>query len=262
MKMKYLLIFCLFQGLMSCSENKKAKSASGEIDIEGAIENAEGRRKADPGASGGNKCLLGYQTGYDKILSGDEVCAITGFSKEVMETKSSTVLKNPEHHSFEYRFTNGRIQTIPQIGQKLAMPDVIGISAIKAISLAAFESTYRVITDEEMKVAEGTLNDVTDGNTGTPDADAALAKAREKNMSKDQIKKTGGEMLDIIKDVSRGYRTIEGLGDAARWNTVSRELVVLQNGVQFMIHSNVSEDNEKNKSVAIELARIVLNKCK
>jgi len=262
MKMKYFLILCLLQVLISCADNKKTKSASGEIDLDEAIENAEGRRKTDPAASGGNKCLLGYQTGYDKILSGDEVSAVTGFSKEVMTTKSSTVLKNPEHHRFEYRFANGRIQTIPQIGQKLAMPDVISISNIKPLSLSAFESTYRVITDEEMKVAEGSLNDVTAGNTGTPDADAALAKAREKNVSNDQIKKTGGEMLDIIKDVSRGYRTIDGLGDAARWNTVSRELVVLQNGVQFMIHSNVSEDNEKNKSVAIELARIVLNKCK
>lgn len=262
MRIKYLLFICLLQGLMSCSDNKKTQSASGGIDLEGAIKNAEGRRKADPNASGGNKCLLAYQTGYDRILSGEEVSAVTGFSKAVMKTKSATVLKNPEYHSFEFRFDNGRIQTIPGINQELAMPDVISISAIKPLSLSSFESTYRVIADEEMKLAEGALADVTEGRTGNADADAALEQAGEKNVSREQIRKTGGEVLNIIKEVSRGYRTVDGLGDAARWNTVSKELVVLQNGVQFLIASDISDDNEKNRSVAIELARIVLNKCK
>jgi len=62
--------------------------------------------------------------------------------------------------------------------------------------------------------------------------------------------------------VSKGYRTVEGLGDAAVWNVVTNELYVLQNGVKFEIRTDIANDTEKNKSVAVKLAEIVLNKCK
>lgn len=262
MKAKYLLVLSLFIGLASCSENKKSKSNLGEVDLESAIENAESRRKTDPNASGENKCLLGYQTKYDQLLSEEEVIAATGFSKDVMKTKSSTVLKNPEFHSFEYKFGNGRMRTVPMMDHKMQMPDVVKVQSIKAISLLAFERTYKVISDEEMQVAKDVLNDAADGKSGDAEADAALKKAEELNVSKEQVKEIGGGIMDAIKEVSKGYRVVDNLGDAARWNIVSNELYVLQNGVQFVILSEVNDENEKNKAVAIELAKQVLNKCK
>lgn len=262
MKTIYLLVVSLFLTLTSCSENKGKESNSDNINLESAIENAESRRKTDPNASGGNKCLLDYQTKYNQLLSEDEVIAATGFSKDVMKTKSSTVLKNPEYHSFEYKFNNGRMQTIPMLNRKMAMPDVIGVKSIKAISLSAFESTYRIISDEEMQVAKDALNDAADGKSGDAEADAAVKKAEKLNVSKDQVKEIGGGIMDVMKNVSKGYRVVDNLGDAARWNIVSNELYVLQNGVQVVITSNVNDDNEKNKSVAIDLAKNILNKCK
>lgn len=262
MKTKYLLIFSLFIGLASCSENKSNKSNSGDVDLESAIENAENRRKADPDASGGNKCLLDYVTKYDQILSEADLITATGFSKDVMETKYNKALKNPEYHSFEYKFKNGRKQEIKQIGMEMAMPDVVKLQAIKAISLSAFENTYKAISDEEMQVAKDVLNDAADGKSGDADADAAVKKAAEKNVSTEQVKKTGGSIMDAIKEVSQGYRVVDNLGDAARWNIVSQELYVLQNGVQFVILCKVNDDIEKNKTTAIELANIILNRCK
>lgn len=262
MKAKYLLVISLFIGLASCSENKSTTSNAGEVDLESAIENVESRRKADPNASGGNKCLLEYQTKYNQLLNEDEVIAATGFSKDVLKTKSSTVLKNPEYHSFEYKFSNGRMRTVSIMDRKLQMPDVIVIQSIKAISLSAFESTYKSISDEEMQAAKDVLNDATEGKSGDAEADAAVKKAEELNVSKKQVKKIGGGIMDAIKEVSKGYRVVDHLGDAARWNIVSNELYVLQNGVQFVIRSEINDDNEKNKAVAIDLAKQILEKCK
>lgn len=261
MKAKYLLVLSLFMALASCSENKSTKSDSGDVDLESAIKNAESRRKADPNASGGNKCLLDYQTRYDQILNEANVLTATGFSKDVMETKSNKSLKNPEYHEFIYKFKNGRVSKKPGITKGMALPDVVKVESIKAISLSAFENTYRAISDEEMQVAKDALNDAADGKSGDAEADAAVKKAEDQNVSKEQVKDIGGGIMDMMKEVSKGYRVVENLGDAARWNIVSNELYVLQNGVQFVILCDVNDDNEKNKSVAIELAKNILKKC-
>lgn len=262
MKTRYFLIASLFWALASCSENKGKKSGSDNVDLESAIENAESRRKSDPNASGGNQCLLDYQTKYDQLLSEADVITATGFSKDVMQIKNNKALKNPEYHSFEYKFKNGRVSKKTGITQGLAIPDVVKMKDIKAISLSAFESTYRAISDEEIQVAKDVLNDAAEGKSGDAEADAAVKKAEELNVSKEQVKDIAGGMMDAMKEVSKGYRIVENLGDAARWNIVSNELYVLQNGVQFVILSDVDDDKETNKSVAIKLAEIVLNKCK
>ena len=261
MKAKYLLVLSLFIELASCSENKGTKSNSGEVDLESAIENAESRRKADPDASGGNKCLLDYQAKYDQLLSEADVLIATGFSKDAMETKNNKTLKNPEYHEFIYKFKNGRVSKTG-ITKGLPMPDVVKIGNIKAISLSAFESTYRAISDEEMKVAKDALNNAADGKSGDAEADAVVKKAEDQNVSKEQVKEIGSGIMDVMKEVSKGYTNVEGLGDAAVWNTVTSELFVLQNGVKFEIRTDISNDTEKNKSVAIGLAKTILDKCK
>lgn len=260
MKARYFLVASIFLALASCSENKGKKSGSDNIDLESAIENAESRRKADPNASGGNKCLLGYQVKYDQLLSEEDVVTATGFSKDVMATKNNTALKNPEYHSFEYKFKNGRVSE-SGITKGIAMPDVIAVSSIKAISLSAFENTYKAIADEEIQVAKDALKDATEGKSGDAEADEAVEKAEKLNVSKEQVNEIASGMMDVMKEVSRGYRIVDNLGDAARWNLVSNELYVLQNGVQFVILSDINDNNETNKSVAIKLAKIILNKC-
>ncbi len=261
MNTKHLLILYFFLGIMSCSGNSSKLNNSGEINLEGTIKNDESKGKTDLNTLGTNTCLLDYQTKYDQLLNESDVLTVTGFSKDVMKVKYNKALQNTENHSYIYKFTNRRIQTVPGINQKLEMPDLVIISSIKVISLSAFESTYKAISDEDMHAAKDVLKDAVEGNSGNKDAEAALEKAREKDVSKEQIKKTGSEIMDVMKEVSKGYRIVNGLGDAARWNIVSNELIVLQNGVQFIIRSDVSADNEKNKSVAIDLAKIIINKC-
>lgn len=244
--------------LYSCGNGGEKKQNGNDINIEAVINS----KSTDPNAKGDNKCLLDYQQKYDALLSESDVIAATGFSGKTPETKYNKALKNPEYHGFKYKFKNGRKGKVKGLDMQMELPDVVEIRSIKPMSLNAFNQNYRAISDEEMNVAKDVLDEVADGKSGDAEADAALKKAKEQNISKEQIKKTGGGVMDAMKEVSKGYRTVEGLGDAARWNVVSNELYVLQNGVQFVILSEVSNDNEKNKPVAITLAKIILDKCK
>jgi hypothetical protein len=133
---------------------------------------------------------------------------------------------------------------------------------IKPMSPTTFNQSYREVTDEQMQAANDALDEIAEGNSGDANADKAMKKAKEQNISKDQIKKTGGTLTGAFKEVSKGYRTVEGLGDAAVWNLVTNDLYVLQNGVKFEIRTDVSNDTEHNKTVAVKLAQIVLSKCK
>ena len=261
MKLNYVLIIG-FLMIISCSDKNNSTSNPGEIDLESAIENAESRRKADPNASGGNKCLLDFQSKYDQLLSEQDILTATRFSKDLMEIKYQKVLKNPEYHEMVYNFKNKRVSYIPQIKMKAEIKDAISVRSIKPMSLTQFENSYKAISEEEMQVARDMVDDVTEGNSGEADAEAAMQKAKEQNISNEQIKETSNVMMDAFKKVSEGYRVVDGLGDAARWNIVTNELTVLQNGVQFQIMSDVSNDLEKNKSVAIDLAKKILDKCK
>ena len=262
MKINFLLLLSFSLLIFSCSGKSGSKSNSDDINLEDAIQNAENRRKTDPNASGGNKCLLEYQNKYDQLISEAEVLSATGFAKQTLEAEYKKTLDNPEYHSFKFTFANGRLKKFPFLKQKIAAPDNIAIQSIKAISLAAFENSNKVISDEETEATKVVLKDVTEGNSGDAKADATAKKAQELNVSTEEINKTGGDMLDTFKNISKGYSVVNDLGEAARWNTVTSELSVLENGVQFVIWCDVNDDTEKNKSVAIVLAKIILNKCK
>lgn len=244
--------------LFSCGNSDNKKQNGNDINLDAVINS----KSNDPNAKGDNKCLLDYQSKYDALLSEEDVLAATGFSKDVMETKYNKVLKNPENHEFVYIFENGRMGKIPGIKSEMAVPDLVAIRSIKPMSLTTFNQSYQAATDEQVQAANDALKDIADGNSGDADADEAMKKAKEQNISKDEIKKTGGALTDVFKEVSKGYRAVEGLGDAACWNIVTNELYVLQNGVKFEIRTDISNDTEKNKSVAVKLAEIVLNKCK
>lgn len=262
MKTKHIITTLIFWSLIACSESQKTKSTSGEIDLESAIENAENRKKSDPNSSGGNKCLLEFQNQYDQLLSEVQVISATGFSKNNLETKYQKVMKNPEYHEYLFKFKNKRKGKINGFDQEMELPDVVTVRGIKPMSLTDFENTYRAITDEEMDLANQTMDDMLEGKTNDSQAEAAMEEIDKQDVSKEQVKEVSGKMMDAFKEISEGYRIVKNLGDAARWNLVSNELMVLQNGVKFEIRTDLSNDPKVNQKVAFELAQIILNKCK
>lgn len=251
-----ITLLCLT--LFSCGNNDGKKQNGNDINLDAVINS----KSNDPNAKGDNKCLLDYQNKYDALLAETDVLNATGFSKDVMETKYNNRLNNPENDEFVYKFKNGRMGKVRGFNNEMQLPDMIVVRSIKPMSPTTFNQTYREVTDEQMQAANDALDEIAEGNSGDADADKAMKKAKEQNIGKDQIKKTGGALTGAFKEVSKGYRTVEGLGDAAVWNVVTNELYVLQNGVKFEIRTDISNDTEKNKSVAVKLAEIVLSKCK
>ncbi len=244
--------------LLSCEGNNKL-SVDDKKDLEAAIGNA-GYPDSDSGPAGGNKCLLQYQQQYDQLLSEADVLTLTGFSKSVMSTDYAKVMK-PEHHSFKFTFANKRIGKVKGIDHELELKDMVAVAGIKAMSLKQFKESYRIVTEEEIKLAKEALDNVVDGKSGNKDAEKAMEKATEHKVSKETIKNTGNDILGIIKEVSAANTVVTGLGDAAVWNFVSNDLFVLHKGVKFEVKVDIGSDGEKNKTIALQLANIILNKC-
>lgn len=258
---KYLIILtAILMG--ACSGNKEGENAGtmGGIDVEGAIKNAESRRKTDPNASGGNKCLLDYQKKLDQLLTADMVIRATGFSESVMDSSYLKIM-GPAYHRVQYNFKNNRKGPVRGLKGEYEQKDVITLGSVKPISLTQFEDSYRVITEEEEQVAKEAFEDLTDGKSGDKQADEAMKKLKENNIDVATVKKAGGALMDAFKEISAGYRAEKGLGDAARWNVATTQMTVLQNGVQFELYVEISNDAEKNREAAIAIAKEILKKC-
>ncbi len=260
-KMKLVQVFvpmciaCLV--LFSCNQTEQTNQHNPEIQLDAVINS----QSKDPNAKGDNKCLLAYQEKYDALLSETDVLNATGFSKEVLKTKYNTLLKNKEYHEFVYAFKNDRMSSVPGFNTEMSVSDLINLRAIQPMSMQSFQQKYQAVTDEQMRLANEAIDEITEGNVKNEDADKALKQAQEQGVDKEQIRKTGGMLTNAFKEVSKGYRTVEGVGDAASWNVFTNELHVLQKGVKFEVRVDISNDKERNKSVAIELANIILKKC-
>ncbi len=260
--MKKHLIILMVVFLWSCSGNKEGENTGtmGGIDVEGAIKNAENRRSADPNASGGNTCLLDYQEKLDQLLTADMVLQATRFPGNLMDSSYRRIM-GPAYHEVSYRFKNGRKGKVKGLKGEYDLKDIISVGSVKAMSLSQFEDSYRVITEEEEKLAKEAFEDVTEGKSGDPQADEALKKAKENHISKETVKKSGGALMNAFKEVSEGYRVEKELGNAARWNVVTNRLTVLQNGVQFELVVEISNNTEKNRETAVAIAKEILKKC-
>lgn len=260
--MKKIIVILSTLVVWSCSGSKEGENTGtvGGIDVEEAIKDAESRRKADPGASGGNTCLLDYQTKLDQLLTAGMVISATGFSENLMDSSYRKIM-SPANHEVSYRFKNGRKGKVRGLKGEYDLKDIISVGSVKAMSLTQFEDSYRVITEEEEKLAEEAFEDVTEGKSGDPQADEALKKAKESNTGKETIKKSGGALINAFKEVSEGYRVEKGLGDAARWNVVTNRLTVLQNGVQFELVVEISNSTEENREMAVAIAKEIMKKC-
>lgn len=248
--------------IISCGENPATSSAGGvEVDLEDAIAQAEGRRAADPNEMGGNSCLLDYNTQYDELLTKEMILSISGFSEDVLEVKYSKALKDPSYHSLSYRFANKRIGKIKGLDFETELIDEVTVKSIKPMSLNQFEQTYKVQSQEEINLTNQSIDDVVEGKSESEEANEKIAELDKKGVSKETTQGVADIMKETFSNVSKSYSTVDGLGDAATWNSFTNSLNVLQNGVQFELYVDVSIENEENKNLAIKVAKQVLAKC-
>lgn len=247
-------VIVLGVALFSCSD-KGTTTTGADINIE----DVANKKTSDPNASGENKCLLSYVTKYDQLLTESMVLAATGLPKDKMEFKYSKALDNPEYHNVQYSFMMGRKRYVPAFKGEMALSDFVRLDGIKPKSLTEFKNSYRAMNAEEDKNFEDAKKDVLAGNG---EGKEALDKAKKTGIDKETLKKGVDKVGGILKDIAKAYVNIEGVGDAAVWNTVTNEMIVLQKGVQFKLEVNVSGEDSKNRSTAVTLAKQILEKCK
>ncbi len=266
MNNKYLSILSglLIMVITASCGNKNGNSTGKGVDadLEDAISKAENRRDADPDAKGGNICLLNYQEKYDQLLTEEMVLDATGFSKDVIKIKYSKALKNPEYHSVSYRFANKRIGKVKEVGIEMELNDDVVLKSIKPLSLNQFKDTYRVVSQQERDLANQKIDDAVEGRSEDPEANAKIKELDKMGVDKKTTKGAANMIKDAFSNVAKSYRNVEGLGDAATWNTHTNTLNVLQNGVQFELYVEVSNEQEKNRKVAIDIAGKLLDRCK
>lgn len=252
--------YCVIALFSACgSETGEKSSKGGSVDLAGALSKIESRRAQDPDASGGNKCLLGYGNRFDELLTEAEVLGVTGFSTDVMEIDYSRMIEDAGFHTLSYQFDNKRERTI--VGYTMPFKDHVNLQRIKAISLTQFKNSYRAMTDDENKVVKDIIGDITEGNVLDADAKEAKDQLDASGVDKETAKDAMGSLADAFKEITKGYRNVEGLGDAAVWNIATKELTVLDNGVQFELSVDVKDDPEENQAIAIALAKRILDKC-
>jgi hypothetical protein len=261
--MKKMYIWMILTALMfSCGSKDSENITNSTIDLNDAIETAQKRKPADPNASGGNKCLMDYQTKIASILSESEVINLTGFSSNNMKIDLRENEKYPNSNELKYLFRNKRIGKVEGISYELELPDFVKISAIAPMSISDFEKQYRAVSEEEMNNAKQILDDAVEGDIDDAEAKAAMEKLEQSNIEKEQVKKVGRELMGLFQKVSESYVPIENMGDRAVWNTYTQELIVLKNGVKFEVQTEVSNESVENKKLALKIATLVLSKCK
>lgn len=258
MKKTVFLLATLFT-ILSCKNQENNSSDGFSLDIDSAIEKAESRRQADPNASGGNKCLLDYANRFNELLTEAEVLEATGFSKDKMEIDYSRVISDVAFHRINYSFDNKRERTMH--GHTMPFKDNVQLQKIKAISLTQFKNAYRTITDEEDKIVKDVIEDISEGKASGADAKEAKNQLDASGVDKKTAQETMGTLTEVFKEISEGYQNVANLGDAAVWNSVTKELTVLSNGVQFELQVDAKSGPDEDKEIAIALAKRVLSKC-
>ncbi len=263
---KYIKAFSLIlfvTAVFSCGSDKEKSSSNGvDVDLDDAIAKAEGRRAADPNAKGGNTCLLGYLEKYDQLLTEDMVLSATSFDKAKLDLRYNKALKNPEYHSVSYRFKNKRKAFIEQIGVTTEVPDAVVLNAIKPMSLNHFRDTYRAVTQQETDVANQKIDEVVEGKSTEKDANDKIEELGKMGVDKKTTKSVTDVMKGTFANVAKSYVAVDGLADAATWNTFANTLNVITNGVHFELNVEISADNADNKKVAIAIANKILAVCK
>ena len=146
---------------------------------------------------------------------------------------------------------------VPALDGIYELNDQISVGAIKPMTLEEFNRNYKPAAEEQVEAAKEALDDALENNEEVKEI-----RKKAETVSDEQIKKTGGVLVDMFKKISEGYRNVEGIGGAARWNIITTTLNVWHDGTHFELVVNIDNDVDKNKQVALSLAKEILAKCR
>lgn len=241
-----ILVVALLGSAACSSSDTPAPSGANESPVD-AIERAAAKASPASSAVAANACLLGYQTRYDVLLPLERAAQVASRPAEAAEVDYSKVLKNPEYHSVRYSWQGKRTRKVEVLGREIEVPqpDTVELTGITASTLEAFRRTYRAATDSDAAA----LN-------------AEIDKSKEKALATESGKAVAKNVGGMLMQVARAYRDVEGLGDAASFNSVESTLYVLDRGVKFALNVNLQDDAAANQEAAIGLAKDIMATCR
>lgn len=246
-----LLVLC---SLISCS------GKSGET----VAESAEHVETVDLDAIGQNDCLLGYVSSLDKLLTLELAANLIDQPSAEAKTSYSTVMKNSAYHSIKYSWKSDRIKNMKDLGIKMDIPadNLVILHGIRPMSHNQFKSSYRVPTNEELSHSEKAIDDALEGKSNNQKINEQVDKLDKMNIDKQTQKSNAKKVGGIVAKVAQAYQDVEGIGDAASWNSVENRLYVLDKGVEISVTVEISNDEKENKAKSITLVQQLLSICK
>ncbi len=225
---------------IACSSQPEAPGSAA-----GTVAPAADAAEASP--EGANTCLLDYQTRYDELLTLERAASAAGLPAGEAEVSYQKVLRNPVTHEVSYAWPSDRVRTMNVAGRDITVPrkNLVALGGIQPFDANRFRNSYRAVTDAELRHVDAAIDD---------SKDEALASEDQKSAAKG--------LAGIAAEITRAYREVPSVGDAASFNTIESKLYVLDRGVSFAITADVSDDAERNQGIAVALAQQVVDACR
>lgn len=140
------------------------------------------------------------------------------------------------------------------LNKPLPIDDTVAFKAIRVLDvddpLARFERTWRAPTAEERERLAARM-------------DERMKEAQEKGEVSRRGARVGQGLGRSMANASMSYEPVDGVGTAARWGGLAseRSLMVLDGNTEFAVLVNVSDDEAKNRELAVAIARDLLARC-
>lgn len=252
-KLTVLTLTLLF--VVSCGNNSRKKD---KLKINNTT-NAVSTKSKSKG-----KCLIKYREKLDEIITDSQVFEATGKSNTDLDKEYNKVLKNPDYHSLTYSWKTetGRKQKVG--GMEFAAYDHLTIAPPEKMELGAFKRGFYPKSEEALKRMEESINKeyekALEGKSKSNEANKQGKKLSEMGVDKNTAKSTGNAFVKMAIEIAKNTTIVEGLGDAATWNTKNKKLNVNVGGVSFAVIVDFGS-NDKSLKIAKTLAQNIIDNC-
>lgn len=232
----------------------------------GANHSTESEKESDPLIKGlvSADCLSDYAEKLDELLTVDLAAEVAGAPKDEAGKKYSKIMKSPDYHSVTYEWKSDRIKTVNAAGFSVDVPEknVVELKGIKKMKREYFDLSRRKVTDEQTDAMNREIDKALEGKSGNEKINERLKKLDELGVDKETQKQMTGAMTGMFAEVAKAYAPVEGVGEAASWNSVENCLYVFNNGVEMAVIVNISADESVNKDKAVLLMRKLMEHCR
>lgn len=214
-------------------------SCNGSSD-KGSSDSTDVVEKAVKEASGGKVSAEKWGGKLDLLLTKDMAAQVLGLDASEAEEDYDKSISSMQ--SITYSWENGRIGEFKIGGsiKKIPTADRITLRDVDNSSLEHFKGRHHAPTKEELSYLD----------------DALDKKAEDGEISEEEA--AGAKDLGAGLSGLLNFTEIDNVGDYTVWNSSTSELSTYYKGIEFCIHTNVSNDEEYNKEKAIEAARLII----